>query len=86
MQLGTVRFLGTLLARLTEVPEIVASANLALVLLAGRLLGDAEDVQLGAAVFFAFLITLIVGLYDAYRPVHDIRFADPPLQIAHERT
>ena len=33
------------------------------------MLTDAQDFQLGAGLFFAFLITLIVWLYDVYEPL-----------------
>ncbi len=32
--------------------------------------------------FFAYLITLIVWLYDFYRPVYDVRFEGSPLRVA----
>jgi hypothetical protein len=51
------------------------ATNLALVYLASRLLSDAEDFPLDVGLFFAFLITLLVSLYDRYKPVHDARFA-----------
>jgi hypothetical protein len=52
------------------------AANLALVL-ATRiiLLPGLQSVQLRAALFFALLITVIIGLYDTYRPVFERRFA-----------
>ena len=52
----------------------LVAANFALVLVASALLSDSDDFQLGAGVFFAFLITLIVWLFDAYKPLHDVRF------------
>ena len=34
----------------------------------------AENFPLGTALFFAFLITLLLWLYDVYKPVYDVRF------------
>jgi hypothetical protein len=35
--------------------------------------GSADDMDTGAPVFFTLLLTLIVVLYDRYRPIHDAR-------------
>ena len=56
--------------------------NFTLVYLASLILTDDEDFQLGAGFFFAFLITLIVWLYDVYKPVYDARFDGSTLRIA----
>ena len=53
------------------------AANLALVYLASHLIGESEDFPLGEGLFFAFLVTLILWLYDAYRPVREARHAPP---------
>ena len=50
-------------------------ANLGLVYLASRLLSDADDFPLGTGLFFAFLITLLISLYDLYKPVYESRTA-----------
>jgi hypothetical protein len=50
------------------------AANLVLVYIANALLGERRDFELGYGLFFAFLITTIIWLYDAYRPVYDLRF------------
>ena len=50
------------------------ACNLALVLAASLLLTGRADFQLGAGCFFALLITLIIWLYGAYKPLHDARF------------
>ena len=55
--------------------------NLVLVYLANALLGDRRDFELGYGLFFAFLITTIIWLYDAFRPVYDLRFAGSPLRV-----
>ena len=47
--------------------------NLGLVYCASRLISDAEDFPLGTGLFFAFLITLLITLYDVYKPVYDAR-------------
>ena len=52
-----------------------AATNLALVYVANALLGERRDFDLGYGLFFAFLITTIIWLYDAFRPVYDLRFA-----------
>jgi hypothetical protein len=51
------------------------AVNLALVFAASLILSDRQDFQLGAGLFFAFLITLIIWLYDVFKPIHDERFA-----------
>ena len=56
----------------------LAAGNLAFVLAAGALLSDRADFQLGAGCFFALLITLIIWLYNVYKPVHDVRFDRSP--------
>jgi hypothetical protein len=56
-------------------PPALLVTNLALVYLANALLGERRDFELGIGLFFAFLITTIIWLYDAYRPVHDQRSA-----------
>ena len=48
--------------------------NLGLIYLVSRFFSDAEDFPLGTALFFAFLITLLISLYDLYKPVYDERF------------
>jgi hypothetical protein len=49
--------------------------NLVLVYVANALLGERRDFDLGYGLFFAFLLTTIIWLYDAFRPVYDRRFA-----------
>jgi hypothetical protein len=50
------------------------ASNLALIYLANALLGERRDFELGIGLFFAFLITTIIWLYEAFRPVYDLRF------------
>jgi len=50
------------------------AANLALIYLISRFFTAAENFPLATALFFAFLITLMIWLYDVYRPVFDSRF------------
>ena len=57
------------------------AANLVLVYLANALLGERRDFELGYGLFFAFLITTIIWLVDAFRPVYDLRFAGSPLRV-----
>jgi hypothetical protein len=49
--------------------------NLGLIYLGSRVLSDAEDFPLGTGLFFAFLITLLISLYDLYKPVYEARAA-----------
>ena len=62
---------------LTRVTSFVArlAVNLGFVYVASRVISDAEDFPLGTGLFFAFLITLMVTLYDDYKPLHDARVA-----------
>jgi hypothetical protein len=63
----------------------LVACNLAFVFAAKLALGDRADFQLGAACFFALLITLIIWLYDVYKPVHDVRFSRAaPLRASRE--
>jgi hypothetical protein len=55
-------------------PPALLAANLVLIYLANALLGERRDFDLEIGLFFAFLITTIIWLYDAYRPVYDRRF------------
>ena len=52
----------------------LVACNLAFVFAASLVLSDRADFQLGAGCFFALLITLIIWLYNVYKPVHDVRF------------
>ena len=49
--------------------------NLGLVYLASRWIGERDDFPVGEGLFFAALGTLILWLYDAYKPLAEIRFA-----------
>ena len=51
------------------------AANLAFIYVLSTFFSPAEDFPLGTALFFAFLITLMLWLYDVYKPVYDVRFA-----------
>ena len=53
---------------------VLLPTNLVLVYLANALLSERRDFDLGIGLFFAFLITTIIWLYDAFRPVYDQRF------------
>lgn len=53
------------------------AANVVLVYVASHLIEDSGDFPLGEGLFFAFLVTLILWLYDAYRPVYEGRHASP---------
>ena len=54
----------TLLTRLPS--AALLAANLVLIYIASLILTGAADFQLGAGLFFAFLLTLIIVLYDRY--------------------
>ncbi|MFA9272377.1 MAG: hypothetical protein ACEQSX_16810 [Baekduiaceae bacterium] len=51
------------------------AVNLLLVFAASAVLTGAADFQLGAGLFFAFLLSVIIGLYDVCKPVGDAREA-----------
>lgn len=55
--------------------------NVLFVWLATVLLRGDSSFNFRYGVFFAFLITLIIWLYDYYRPVYDTRFESSPLKI-----
>lgn len=57
------------------------AVNVVLVYLASRLLSDSEEFPLGEGLFFAFLVTLLVWLYDAYKPIYDVRFLASRLKV-----
>ncbi len=59
--------------------------NLALVFGANLVLTGDSDFQLGSGLFFAFLITLIIWLYDVYKPTYDARFDGSPLGVTSMR-
>jgi hypothetical protein len=44
-----------------------------LVYLANVLLGERRDFEFRYGLFFAFLIATIIWMYEAYRPVYDLR-------------
>jgi len=52
------------------------ATNFVLVYLANALLADRRTFELEHGLFFAFLITTLIWLYDAFRPVYDLRFAE----------
>ena len=53
------------------------AVNLLLVFAASAVLTGPADFQLGAGLFFAFLLSVILGLYDVCKPVRDARDAQP---------
>ncbi len=55
--------------------------NVVFVFLATVILRGDSSFHLGYGIFFAYLITLIIWLYDFYRPVYDVRFDGSPLQV-----
>jgi hypothetical protein len=59
--------------------------NLGLVYIASRLISDADDFPLGTGLFFAFLITLLITLYDAYKPIYDARFSSSRSKVTSAR-
>jgi hypothetical protein len=56
-------------------PAALLVANLGLVYAGNALLGERRDFDLGIGLFFAFLLTTIIWLYDAYRPMCNRRFS-----------
>ena len=59
-----------------ELASLLA-VNLGLVLVAGYVIGDRHDFPFGEGIFFAIIGTLILWLFDAYKPLADVRFARP---------
>ncbi len=59
--------------------ELVAllGVNLGLVDLASLWIGERDDFPVAEGLFFAILGTLILWLYDAYKPLAEARFASP---------
>ena len=57
------------------------ATNVALIYLANALLADRRTFDLDHGLFFGFLITTLIWLYDAFRPVYDLRFAGSPLRV-----
>jgi hypothetical protein len=51
--------------------------NLGFTYLFSRFFSAAENFPLGTALSFASLFTLLIWLYDVYKPVHDLRFSEP---------
>jgi hypothetical protein len=54
--------------------------NLGLIFVLSRFFSDAENFPLGTALFFAFLISLLISLYDRYKPIYEARFPDTGLE------
>jgi hypothetical protein len=65
-------------ARSRRVPSLpfagLLAANLAFIYLLSTFFSASENFPLGTGLFFAFLITLNLWLYDVYKPVYDLRF------------
>ena len=57
-----------------EFPALLV-VNLGLILVVSRFFTPVENFPLGTAMFFAFLISLLLSLYDRYKPIHDLRFS-----------
>jgi len=61
----------------------MAVINFGLVLIYSWLLPKFEgSLNLGNALFFVLLLTLIVTLFDLYHPIYQARFAEEPAEIA----
>ena len=59
--------------------------NLGLIFVLSRSFSDAENFPLGTALFFAFLISLLISLYDRYKPVYEARFPGTGLERTFRR-
>jgi hypothetical protein len=59
--------------------------NLFLVWIASFFVGGGGDFPFTEGLFFAFLVNLVIWLYDVYKPVYDLRFADSPLRVRSAR-
>jgi hypothetical protein len=55
------------------------AVNLGFVYVVSRVFSSADTVRLATALFFAFLITLLIWLYDVYKPTYDVRFTVTPV-------
>ena len=53
---------------------VLLTLNVGFVLLPAAILGGGT-LRLGHGLFFAYLIALVVWLYDSFRPVYDVRFS-----------
>jgi hypothetical protein len=51
----------------------LVATNLALIFLMSRFFTARENFPLGTALFFALLISLLLALYDRYKPIHEAR-------------
>jgi hypothetical protein len=60
---------------------VLLATNLVLVYVASAVIGQRRDLELTTGLFFAFLIATIISLFDAFRPMHDLRFAGSPLRV-----
>jgi hypothetical protein len=60
---------------------VLLATNLVLVYVANAVLGERRDFELGVGLFFAFLFATIIWLFDAFRPVHELRFTGSPLRV-----
>ena len=56
---------------------MMLAVNVGIVLVGRVLVAALTDRQIENALVFVLLITLIVTLYDRYRPIHLARFATP---------
>ena len=59
--------------------------NLGLIYVLSRFFTDAENFPLGTALFFAFLISLLISLYDRYKPIYEARFPGTGLEWTFRR-
>lgn len=66
-------------------PLVIIAALVLDAALMSRWFLAAENFPLGTALFFAFLITLLLWLYDVYKPVYDVRFASSQHRVASPR-
>ena len=57
------------------------ATNVVLIYVANAVLADRRTFELEHGLFFGFLITTLIWLYDAFRPVYDLRFAGSPLRV-----
>jgi len=57
------------------------ATNVVLIYLANALLGDRRTFEIELGLFFGFLVTTLIWLYDAFRPVYDQRFGGSSLRV-----
>jgi hypothetical protein len=80
VSVGLARFGRTAISVVLGFPLFMAM-NLLFVLFASTVVSDGR-LDLAHGLFFAYLVSVVIWLYDLYKPVHDARFDGSPLHVA----